>query len=327
MPEFMIERAMMKIRPKVASEITGIVSKTGAKTEGIFVGCAMTPHMFNTMPLEYSYDLITQCTEVARAEGCEVIGLGAFTAVVGDAGITVAERSKIAVTTGNSYTVATAIEGTLKACHLVGINTQDSVLAVIGATGSIGKTCARVLAPDFARTIVIGRDPERTQAICDELPRATASTHVEDIKQADVIVTVTSSDAAIVEPQHLKLGAIICDVSRPRDVSKKVVQERPDVLVIEGGVVKVPGKPVFNFDFGFPDGTAYACMCETMMLALENRPESYTLGKDVSIEQVNEMQALADKHGFCLEGFRAFEKAVDQTSIERTRSARLQTIS
>jgi fatty aldehyde-generating acyl-ACP reductase len=41
--------------------------------------------------------------------------LGAFTAVVGDAGITIAKNLNIPVTTGNSYTVATAIEGTKKA--------------------------------------------------------------------------------------------------------------------------------------------------------------------------------------------------------------------
>jgi fatty aldehyde-generating acyl-ACP reductase len=63
-------------------------------------------------------------------------------------------------------------------------------------------------------------------------------------------------------------------------------------------------------------------MSETMLLALEERPESFTLGKEVSVEQVDEMTALAAKHGFRLAGFRSFERAVDDAAIERAREAR-----
>jgi fatty aldehyde-generating acyl-ACP reductase len=59
-----------------------------------------------------------------------------------------------------------------------------------------------------------------------------------------------------------------------------------------------------------------------MLLALEDRPEGFTLGKDVSVEQVEEMMRLADKHGFTLADFRAFERAVDPATIERARAAR-----
>ncbi|HZH97861.1 MAG TPA: hypothetical protein VEX38_02725, partial [Fimbriimonadaceae bacterium] len=122
-------------------------------------------------------------------------------------------------------------------------------------------------------------------------------------------------------------GSVVCDVARPRDVSVRVAKERPDVLVLEGGVVSVPGDVQFKLDFGFPPKTAYACMSETIMLALEDRAESFTLGKDVSVEQVEETQRLAARHGFELAGFRSFEKAVDSESIERAKSARRQSLS
>jgi fatty aldehyde-generating acyl-ACP reductase len=63
-------------------------------------------------------------------------------------------------------------------------------------------------------------------------------------------------------------------------------------------------------------------MSETMMLALEGKIENFTLGKDVSVEQVEETIRLADKHGFELAGFRAFEREVEQASIDRARNAR-----
>jgi len=323
-PEPMLEGMMARLKPRVVSEVKGIESITGAKTEGLFLGVGYTPRLFLERPLEEVYEKIVGCAEIAHREGCQIIGLGAFTSVVGDGGITVAQRSKIAVTTGNSYTVATAIEGAFNAAHQVGIVPANSTLAVVGATGAIGRTCAIIMGRSFGKTILIGRDRDRTEAVALEVERGVASTDLEDIREADVVVTVTSSDAALILPEHLKAGSVICDVARPRDVSVRVVKERSDVLVIEGGVVRVPGKPEFGVNFGFPPGTAYACMSETMMLALDDRPESFTLGKDVSVEQVEETQRLAAKHGFVVDGYRSFEREVGAERIEAVRSARLQ---
>lgn len=324
LPDFVVEEFARRKDPVVMSKITGIKSPTGAETEGWFIGLPLTPNqMVKTLPIDEVYDKIAKCGDLAADLGADIIGLGAFTSVVGDGGITVAQRTKIgAVTTGNSYTVATAIEGTVEACRRLDVDMPNAVLAVVGATGSIGKTCARVLGRSFGRTILVGRDMGRTQAVADELDNAQATVDVADIGQADAIITVSSAGKELILPEHLKPGAVVCDVARPRDVSARVTKERPDVLVIEGGVVRVPGDVEFNFRFGFPERTAYACMSETMMLALDGRVENFTLGKEVTVDQVDEITRLAHKHGFELAGFRSFEKAVDQASIDRAREAR-----
>jgi predicted amino acid dehydrogenase len=322
----LIEFFTARKKPVVVSEISGIRGRTGAETGGWFIGLPLTPdQMVRKLPLEVVYDRIVRCCEIAAEQGADLIGLGAFTSVVGDGGLTVAQRSPIPVTTGNSFTVATAISGTLKAAHLLGIETRNATLAVVGATGSIGKTCARVLARDFGRTILVGRDQERTEEVAATVPHAEAVTSVDRIREADVVVAVSSAGKELILPEHLRPGSIVCDVARPRDVSVRVARERKDVLVIEGGVVRVPGEVEFNLDFGFPRGMAYACMSETMMLALEGDPSKYafTLGKDVSVEQVDLMNALAEKHGFELAGFRSFERAVDDAAIQRAKKARV----
>jgi predicted amino acid dehydrogenase len=149
----------------------------------------------------------------------------------------------------------------------------------------------------------------------------------EGLRDADIIITVSSAAQAIVQPHHIKRGAVVCDVARPRDVSVAVARERDDVLVIEGGVVRVPGNMRCkkwnregDFSFGFPPQTAYACMSETMALALEGRYENYTLGKEVSVAQVDEIRAICARHGFRLAGFRSFERAVSDAEIERIRA-------
>jgi predicted amino acid dehydrogenase len=106
-------------------------------------------------------------------------------------------------------------------------------------------------------------------------------------------------------------------VARPRDVSRQVVEQRDDILVIEGGMVKVPGHVNFNFDFGFPPGMAFACMAETMTLALEGCYKSYTLGKEITLEQVQTMSTMAARHGFKVSGFRSFERAITDESINQ----------
>jgi fatty aldehyde-generating acyl-ACP reductase len=326
LPESVIEAFLLWKHPIIVSNIDGIVSKTGVETQGWFVGCPLTPHqMVKTVAIERVYEKIVQCTEVAAEAGAGLIGLGAFTSVVGDGGVTIAQRSKIGVTTGNSYTVATAIQGTLKACHLLDVDMPNATLAVVGATGSIGKTCARILSREFGAVTLVGRDLDRTRDVAAEIPNATASNEVKSILTADAVITVTSSESDVVLPEHLKAGAIVCDVARPRDVSTRVAKLRPDVLVIEGGVVKVPGNVEFGFNFGFPAHTAYACMSETIMLALEGDPSlfNFTLGKDVSVEQVETVTRLAEKHGFELAGFRSFEQAVGDEAISRARKARI----
>ncbi len=332
LPEPAVEWAIQFKSPMVMSHITGIKSPTGAEAEGWFIGCPLTPAQLLTLPQDFVYKRLVQCGKLAESLGAGIIGLGAFTSVVGDGGITVAKSLDIAVTTGNSYTVATAVEGGLDAARRMGVVMERAKVAVVGATGSIGRTCAQMLAPRCAEIALIGRDLTRLEAVGRELTGACVRLYDDvhlGLRDADLVITVTSARDAVIVPEDLKPGCVVCDVARPRDVSVRVARERDDVLVVEGGVVAVPGADAdFHFSFGFPPKTAYACMSETIMLALEGRYESFTLGKEVSIAQAEETARLAQKHGFRLAGYRSFEKAVTEETIERTkrRAAEKQTV-
>lgn len=325
LPESAVEWGIQFKSPIVMSHITGIKSPTGAEAEGWFIGCPLTPKQLLTLPTEFVYKRLIQCGKLAESLGAGIIGLGAFTSVVGDGGMTIAKNLDIAVTTGNSYTVATAVEGGLDAARRMGINIENAKVAVVGATGSIGRTCALMLAPKCAEIALIGRDLTRLEAVAREISGACVRLYDDvhlGLRDADLVITVTSARDAVIEPEDLKPGSVVCDVARPRDVSVRVAKERDDVLVIEGGVVAVPGEGAdFHFTFGFPPKTAYACMSETIMLALDGRYESFTLGKEVSVEQAQETERLAKKHGFHLAGYRSFEKAVTEQTIDDTRRA------
>jgi predicted amino acid dehydrogenase len=183
-----------------------------------------------------------------------------------------------------------------------------------------------LLARTIPEIVLVGKRLERLGEIARTVEsggtRATSTTDLARILEADIVLTATSSVEPIIEPKHLKPGAVVCDVARPRNVSQLVNEQRDDVLVIDGGMVDVPGQVDFGFDFGLPTGKAYACMAETMVLALEGRFECYTIGKDVPLERVDEIAQLAHRHGFRLSGFHSFERALtdDEIGVIRERA-------
>ncbi|MEW5921456.1 MAG: shikimate dehydrogenase [Bacillota bacterium] len=330
-PDNLVKAVMRRVPPIFTSNITGVRSPHSS-VEGCFYGVPLTSQQMLELPPEVTIRKVIAAGRKAAKLGAKIIGLGAMTAVVGDAGITVARNLDIAVTTGNSYTVATALQGTEKAAEMMGIDLDKAEIAVLGASGSIGSACARILARRVNYLTLIARNLPPLEKLADRIKQdcglaVKVTSNVKDaVRRADVIVAVSSAADALIEPEDLKPGAVVCDVARPRDVSVKVAQQRDDVLIIEGGAVEVPGNVDFNFNFGFPPKLAYACMAETMILALEKRYENFSLGREMTVEQIDEISALAAKHGFKLAGFRSFERAVTKDVIagirERARQKR-----
>ncbi|MGD2026232.1 MAG: hypothetical protein PVI99_00330 [Anaerolineales bacterium] len=311
--------------PVYISQIEGIRSEdTGKQVKGWFVACPYTPRRMLELPEKTVTRKIIQTGRMAEKLGANILGLGAFTSVVGDAGLTVANNLGIPVTTGDSYTVAVAVRAVVAAGAAMRIQVPGATAAIVGATGAIGRVCASLLADKVGELILVGRDLQRTEQLARELeaahPRAKLfpTLDLNKIRQADLILTVTSDTKAIIHSEHLRPGSVVCDVSRPRDVSAEIASRREDVLVIDGGVVDVPGPVDFHFDFGFPPGKAYACMAETIALALEDRLENYTIGKKISRQQVLDIDKIATRHGFRVSGFRSFEKNVTAEHIKRT---------
>jgi len=321
LPAWLIEYLSLFFPPVYISEIRGVQSlANGRRLQGWFVACPLTPARMMSLPPDIVYRKIGQTARMAQRLGAKIVGLGAFTSVVGDGGLTIARGLDIPVTTGDSYTVAMAVRAIRQAATVMDVAMERATVAIVGAGGAIGAVCAEMLAAETGRIVLIGRRMDKLNQVATKVRAAgcsdvTLTDDMNELAQAHLIITVTSAVDAIIEPQHLQRGAVICDVARPRDVSRLVAEQRPDVLVIEGGLVEVPGAVDFGFDFGFPRRMAYACMAETMALALEQRYEPYTLGKEITLSQVETIDKIASRHGFKLGGFRSFERAVTEEEI------------
>jgi predicted amino acid dehydrogenase len=197
----------------------------------------------------------------------------------------------------------------------------EATVAVVGASGSIGLGCAEMLAPLVQRMILVGRQEIRLSQARAQVEAAGAekvrvALGLDEVVEADLVLSATSASRPILEPRHLKRHALVCDVSLPSDVAPSVAEEREDVSVVKGGIVQVPGPVDFGFDFGLPSGQAYACMAEAIVLALEGRYESFSLGQRVYTEKVREITALARKHGFRLLAQEASRRRRDASDRE-----------
>ncbi len=324
LPEQLMKKFTKVLPAFKAAHITGIKSVLGKEIEGYFIACPLTSQQMMTLPVRKVIKKIIKAGKKAEELGAQVVGLGAFTSVVGDKGISVADGLKVPVTTGNSYTVATAVEGTKLAVEKMDYKLEEEVFTVVGATGSIGRAVSLIIAKEVKTLQLVARDQQKLRELVDEIAAInpglaiSTSTDLKDIiKRSRIIISASSAVNALIDPDHLLPGTIVCDVARPRDVAVKIGQQRDDVLVIEGGIVEVPGSVNFNLDFGYPPGTSYACMAETMMLALENRFEDYSLGSEIELDKVEETIQFAQKHGFKLAGLRSFERALSDREIEQ----------
>lgn len=318
-----------------AAHVSGIRTPDGRETEGWFVGAPLLPTQMLELPREGVYDRIVKAIEIGIELGADVAGLGAFTSVVGDGGVTIAERVSIPVTTGNSLTIAAGIRSLFRGAHEMDIDTSTATAVVIGATGSIGSACVELIAPRVGHVIMVARNETRLRKLHESMAQRLpcTSSYSTDISgslaRADLILTATSSTQDIIEPEDLRTGAVVCELSLPHDVSRRVATERPDVLVLEGGNMRVPGdmrwnrmrEPGTEFSLGLPRGTALACMSETMVLALENRIESYTLGRGIDLPKVRAIDAMAERAGFTLADMRGFDLPITREKIVAVRAA------
>jgi len=361
---------------------TRVKAPSGKEIYGEFIAIPHTTEELLEMPRDEALNQVKKAIELGRERGAKIVGLGAYTSVVTMGGLYV-RNLDVPITTGNSYTVVAAVDAVLNALERLDIAPESSVTAIVGATGSIGKGAAMLMAQSVSRLLLLGNPNNEASSIkrltriageiyqfiasqlannvsfvpgsigdrvqqLEEFPAAEASLNEfvdfaeriskdnpgqspivisTEIKEmlplADVTISATNSIAQFITPDILKHGAVVCDISRPKNVSENVDRERPDILVIDGGVIEVPGKPSMGWNFGFEKGLVYACMAETMLLALDHHYENTSIGSSgVNLESILYTRKLAEEHGFKLSELRSFDRPLSKEKWEELIQAR-----
>ena len=310
-----VEKIMAYSPPFIYSKVTGIKSPTGVEAEGWLITVGGTPKQMLAHSAEFTYKRLLQAAKMSKRLGAQIMGLGAFTKVVGDAGKTVAKLADLPITTGNSYSASGALWAAADAVRRMGLinvtkgKKLKAKTMVVGATGAIGSVCCRLLAMAFTDLYMIDVRHSKLLALKESILDENPETKIEISTRADkyladmdVIVTATSAGGgkSVIDIMQVKPGCVITDVARPLDLSAEDVAKRPDVLVIESGEILLPGENVEMKDIGLPPKVAFACLAETIVLALEGRYEIFTIGREIEWQKVKEIYQMGIKHGMKL---------------------------
>jgi len=302
---------------------------------------------------ERAVELVIEACRQAKEWGAEIVGLGAMTAVVGSRGKEINQHSPVPVTTGNSLTVYSSLRAYRDIVKKLGIDIHRQKIVIVGFPGSIGLAIARLLIQEGVNLLLVsrGKTPfiERFLSNLDEeaRKRVEISNNLKEALSSGTIIFSATSTGSIIDPDTLKPGSIVFDIAQPRDVIHKK-EKREDVLIIDAGTITLPrtnrhgyhsiSLPFFSF-LTIPimpwqtRGHFYinysgvgpifipSCLGETITLALENRPESFSLGRELDLDKIREIGALSEKHGFVFDHFVSFDKSISDQTYEATAKA------
>lgn len=291
--------------------VTGKMSRDDlpGKVVGRIITVPLTPTQLLTLPRTQVQARISSAIDMARELGASVVGLGALTASASAGGKAFAKRGDIGVTNGNAFTAAMTLQAMER---LTAPLDRDPLIAIVGATGSVGSCLTRLYARKHAgRLLLVARNEKRLLALAADVRRdgveASVTTDMADVSKADLVVLLTSSPDALLRSEHLKHGAVVLDDTVPRNTDVKLLSDRPDVLIVDGGLVEIPGFDLRG-SIALAPKLAYACLAETMLLALSGHAGHFCIG-DAQVDQAEHMLKLAIEHkhlGFHLAPFRSF---------------------
>ncbi len=133
-------------------------SVDGAVVNLTVIGLAFTAEQvmagFRKGSVDWAVELIEDGVEVAKRLGCSVVGFGGYTSILTHDCRDIIE-DEITLTSGNSLTVAAAVEATRQASARLGLEAPR--LGVLGAAGNIGAVTAAVAADEVADILLVGR--------------------------------------------------------------------------------------------------------------------------------------------------------------------------
>ncbi|MFT6388290.1 MAG: 4-aminobutyrate aminotransferase-like enzyme/predicted amino acid dehydrogenase [Cellvibrionaceae bacterium] len=129
------------------------------------------------------------------------------------------------------------------------------------------------------------------------------SEDLNDIQQADLLVCAANSSESFIEERYLQKDVLVCDIAVPHNISEDLLNERPDICCLRGGIVSTPHSESLDLRARayLGAGQVYACMAETIVLGLENYNSHYSYG-NIDKHQVKKIMGYATSHGLALAG-------------------------
>lgn len=297
--------------------------------DGLFMAASFFPELL-LFDREKVIRKIEDAIITSEELGAEVATLGAFTSIAdGQQGAIVSKVAKsMAVTNGTTLTTVMTIEGILKAAKMLGADLKESNVAIVGATGSIGRTCSRYFIGKTRKLTLTGRKMEKLEKFFsesqDDYSNIVLTTdNNAAVADADFVICVTSSIKSIFESSAFKTGAVVSDVGFPKNIANACT-DRSDLIVYAGGLARLPGEIEGASVWGLPsDSVIYGCLTEGIVIGMERAYELCMVGmEDIPMENVTRLRDLAFMHGVKVPHFSNDVKVYTEEDFDFVKRAR-----
>jgi predicted amino acid dehydrogenase len=326
LPENLVTKLINKLPPLIVSQITGLRSQDN-NTE--IKGCMISINLFPEEMLnnrELAIKKIIKSIKIAQRKGVRIVGLGGLTSSVTRGGLDlIDEIHNVHITTGHAYTAYNIIAILKIFLDKLQIPINKISVAIVGAAGSIGSSCAQILARDGIKRLLlidIERKLERINTLL--LPKlkelnknleVLVSNNLYLLKKEYFIITATNAPEAVIRNDHLSSGTIILDDAQPSDVHPEVF-DCEDVIVIEAGLVHTPNIKT-HFNFGFKDKyDNYSCLAEILVLASIDYKEHFVIHR-ANLEAIDKIKEWSKNLGFRPSEFQNFNGPIDEEKIKK----------
>lgn len=297
LPQFMLKAALSKLPPYKLLNFEKIESVQGKTTEGCLIICPLLD------PEEDSVlSKLIGAARVVQEQGVKILGLDGYPSVVIEKNRELAKKIKIPVTNGVAYTSWSAFEAVFRIAKAKNKDLKKSTLAIIGATHPVGSLCAKKFS-EYCHTIILNaRNEEKLEQIKEAIRHLSALEVIIEkdinkaIKNADIIILAEESSPEF-EIENLKPETIICDLLK-NDNSSDKLKNMEGITFIKGGLIKLPGAQKININNRLPKDVINASLAETLLLALEGKFVSFSLGENINPDRLEEIADMSARHGF-----------------------------
>ncbi len=312
--------------PVLGPEISGIDTKDGGQIKGRVIFCPLTAEQMFA-DLRGARKRILQCVQLGEKMGPKVVGLGALSASVMRGEWKSLDKVKALITSGSIYTSVLLRQEAERLVELTGGDIKNCTVAVVGAVGLVGSLVSKLVAEKAGRLLLVDRRgkalTELGREISDQIQvPVEVSKNLADLKNADIVIAATNAVWPVLNSEDLPPGTLIIDDSRPTSTPHDLMENRPDVIVVEGGIGRLAGLTC-RFDFGLTgQDHVFGCLGESILLTWADLYQRPFLEGKTDLEMAKEFEKLSREMNIDLAPFQWQGREITQEQFDRVRSIR-----
>lgn len=328
----MLKRLWPLLTSVMESKLT---TAKGDPIKGHFITIPYTPEII-FRDIKRFRQRVVEASILGRNMGSCTVGLGALIPPLIPDARWLEDQVDVKITTGFAFSILITLENIRHLTKLFDLNLKKSTTAIIGGSQITGRHVALKMADQVKRIILFDQPRQKDKLISlkNELDTRGVATEVDilekptGLKKADLIIVFTSARGARLQPEYISPGTIIIDDTQPSAISPDLVQTRDDILIVDGGIIHLPGfNPHFKLGL-LRKGDMWGCLAETIILTW-----LHAHGQDIA--QLNPKENLegylkilassAETIGFCPAEPRSFGRyPVEEEKIAEIKSIRHQ---